>query len=116
LRAKSVQLTQLFIDLVDNRCANQGLTIVTPRTAEQRGSQVSYAHAQAWPVMQALIARGVVGDCRAGDDGEPGILRFGFAPLYVRFVDVWDAVEALRDVLATRAWEQPRFTARRVVT
>jgi len=58
----------------------------------------------------------VVGDYRSGDAGEPGILRFGFAPPYLRFVDVWDAVEALRDVLASRAWERPQFTARRVVT
>jgi kynureninase len=66
--------------------------------------------------MQALIARGVVGDYRNADGGAPGILRFGFAPLYLRFVDVWDAVEALREVLATRAWERPQFTARRAVT
>jgi kynureninase len=117
LRAKSVQQTQLFIDLVEQRCADLGLALVSPREPAQRGSQVCYAHEHAWPVMQALIARGVVGDYRReADVGEPGgILRFGFAPLYVRFVDVCDAVEILRDVLATRAWEQPQFMARHAV-
>jgi len=111
LRAKSVALTELFIALAEERCAELGLALVTPRDAQRRGSQVSFAHENAWPVMQASIARGVIGDFRA-----PDILRFGFAPLYVRFVDVWDAVEALRDVLATRAWDRPEFKQRRAVT
>jgi kynureninase len=111
LRAKSVALTELFIALAEERCAGLGLALVTPRDAQRRGSQVSFAHEHAWPVMQALIARGVIGDFRA-----PDILRLGFAPLYVRFVDVWDAVEALRDVLATRAWDRPEFKQRRAVT
>jgi kynureninase len=116
LRAKSVQQTQLFIDLVEDRCAGLGLTLVSPRDPARRGSQVCYAHEQAWPVMAALIARGVVGDYRAGEAGEPGILRFGFAPLYLRFVDVWDAVEILREILATRAWDEPQFMAQKTVT
>ena len=116
LRAKSVQQTQLFIDLVEDRCAGLGLTLVSPRDPARRGSQVCYAHEQAWPVMAALIARGVVGDYRAGEAGEAGILRFGFAPLYLRFVDVWDAVEILREILATRAWDEPQFMAQRTVT
>jgi len=115
LRAKSVQQTQLFIDLVDSRCAGYGLTLASPREPALRGSQVCYSHEHAWPVMQALISRGVIGDYRAADEGD-GILRFGFAPLYLRFVDVWDAVEALRDVLATRAWDEPRYMDRRAVT
>jgi kynureninase len=115
LRAKSVQLTELFIRLVEDRCRDMGLAPVTPRDASYRGSQVCLAHEQAWPAMQALIARGVIGDYRENDRG-PGILRFGFAPLYLRFVDVWDAVEALRDVLATRAYEAPELQARRRVT
>jgi len=116
LRAKSVQQTQFFIDLVEDRCAGLGLTLVSPRDPARRGSQVCYAHEQAWPVMAALIARGVIGDYRAGEAGEAGILRFGFAPLYLRFVDVWDAVEILREVLATRAWDEPQFMAPRAVT
>ncbi|GAB4483166.1 MAG: kynureninase [Burkholderiaceae bacterium] len=111
LRAKSVALTELFIALVEARCAKLGLDLVTPRDASRRGSQVSLRHEHAWPVMQALVARGVIGDFRA-----PDILRFGFAPLYVRFVDVWDAVEALRDVLATGAWDRPEFKRRKTVT
>jgi kynureninase len=68
-------------------------------------------HSNGYPVMQALIARGVIGDYR-----EPGILRFGLAPLYVRFVDVWDAVEQLRDVLDSGAWRAPQFQSRQTVT
>ncbi len=116
LRAKSLRLTQLFIDLVEHRCAGLGLELLSPRDPDKRGSQACFAHEHAWPAMQALIARGVIGDYRAGDEGSPGILRFGFAPLYVRYVDAWDAAEALREVLATRAWDQPQFTAPRVVT
>jgi len=112
LRAKSVALTDLFIRLVDERCAGLALDLATPREAERRGSQVCLAHAKAWPVMQALIARGVIGDHRDPGAGRHGILRFGFAPLYVRHVDVWDAVEALRDILATRAWDAPAFQQR----
>jgi len=116
LRAKSVQQTQLFIELVEDRCADLGLQLVCPRDPALRGSQVCYAHEHAWPVMQALIARGVTGDYRSAEADAAGILRFGFAPLYLRFVDVWDAVEALRDILATRAWDQAQFMARRTVT
>jgi kynureninase len=115
VRAKSVQLTEFFLRLVEERCAGLGLQVVTPRDASYRGSQVSLAHEHAWPVMQALIARGIIGDVRESDRG-PGLLRFGFAPLYLRFVDVWDAVDALRDVLATHAWERPEFSQRKRVT
>ena len=87
--SKSIALTDLFIDLVESRCAGHDLTLVTPRDAAERGSQVSFAHATGgYAMMQALIARGVIGDFRA-----PDILRFGFTPLYTRFVDVWDAVD-----------------------
>jgi kynureninase len=115
VRAKSVQLTELFLRLVEERCAGHGLQVVTPRDASYRGSQVCLAHQDAWPIMQALIARGVIGDFRENDRG-PGILRFGFAPLYLRLVDVWDTVEALHDILATRAWDRPEFQQRKRVT
>jgi kynureninase len=111
LRTKSVALTDLFIRLVDERCAGIGLQLASPRAAMRRGSQVCLSHVQAWPVMQALIGRGIIGDFRA-----PDILRFGFAPLYVRFVDVWDAVERLRDILATRAWDRAEFMQQKTVT
>jgi kynureninase len=94
IRAKSLALTDLFIKLVEDRCANHPLKLVTPRAHAQRGSQVGFAHPDGYPIMQALIARGVIGDYR-----EPEIMRFGFTPLYTRFVDVWDAVEVLVDIL-----------------
>jgi len=111
LRAKSQALTKAFITLVEARCAGQGLSLATPRDPARRGSQVSFAHEQGYAVMQALIARGVVGDFRA-----PDLLRFGFSPLYIRHVDVWDAAETLRDVLVTGAWQRPEFEQRAAVT
>ena len=112
IRQKSVALTDLFIALVESRCAGLGLELVTPRDAGERGSQVSLAHAAgAYAVMQALIARGVIGDFRA-----PDILRFGLTPLYTRFVDVWDAVDRLHEVLKGEDWRDPRFNVRATVT
>ena len=112
LRRKSLALTDLFIALVEQRCAGHGLTIVTPREPGQRGSQVSVARADgAYAIVQALIARGVIGDFRA-----PDILRFGFAPLYTRFVDVWDAVDRLAQVLESGEWRDERFRVRAAVT
>jgi kynureninase len=110
LRRKSIALTELFIELVETRCA--GLQLASPRDAARRGSQVSFAHPSAgYPMMQALIARGVIGDFRA-----PDILRFGFTPLYTRFIDVWDAVEQLVLVLHSGEWREPRFNQRAAVT
>jgi kynureninase len=94
IRKKSLALTDLFIELVETRCANHPLILATPREHSVRGSQVSFSHPHGYPVMQALIARGVIGDYR-----EPEIMRFGFTPLYTRFVDVWDAVDILADIL-----------------
>jgi kynureninase len=94
LRAKSLALTDLFIELVESRCAGHPLDLVTPREHARRGSQVSFTHPHGYAVMQALIARGVIGDYR-----EPHIMRFGFTPLYTSFADVWDAVEILKDIL-----------------
>jgi len=100
VRAKSLALTALFIELVEARCAAHPLRLETPRAPALRGSQVSFAHPHGYAVMQALIARGVIGDYR-----EPEIMRFGFTPLYTRFVDVWDAVEALADILDHRRYD-----------
>ena len=120
LRRKSLALTDLFIELVESRCAGRGLSLITPREAARRGSQASFAHADGYPVMQALIARGVIGDFRAGDPASvadrEGILRFGFTPLYTRFVDVWDAVEQLVQVMGSGEWRQARFNQRAAVT
>ncbi|MEO7134713.1 MAG: kynureninase [Vicinamibacterales bacterium] len=112
IRTKSVALTELFITLVDERCADHGFTILTPREASQRASQVSIAHPDGgYNIMQALISRGLIGDFRA-----PDILRFGFTPLYTRFVDVWDAVDRLRQVMTSGEWREPRFAVRAAVT
>jgi kynureninase len=117
LRRKSLALTELFIALVEARCAGHGLKLVTPREREQRGSQASFAHQDqdgaisGYAVMQALIARGVIGDFRS-----PDLLRFGFTPLYTRFVDVFDAAEHLHAVLASGEWREARFNERAAVT
>jgi len=119
LRAKSIAMTELFTALVDERCAGMGLAVVSPREAAQRGSQVCLtheAHEGAHAIVQALIARGVIGDFRAGDANRPDILRFGFTPLYLRYVDVWDAAEHLREVLASGEWREARFNQRAAVT
>ena len=110
VRAKSLALGDLFIELVERRCAGQGFTLVSPRDAA-RGSQVSFAHPDGFPIMQALIAGHVIGDFRM-----PDILRFGFTPLYTRYVDVWDAVDVLAEIMESGRWDQPRFRARGAVT
>ena len=111
LREKSIGLTDCFIAAVEQAAEGLGLDLVTPRDAARRGSQVSFRHVAGYPVMQALIQRGVIGDFRA-----PDILRFGFAPLYTRFVDAWDAAAALVEVLKSRAWDRPEFHRRAAVT
>jgi kynureninase len=111
LRAKSLGLTDLFIALVDEQCPRYGVDVVTPREHRLRGSQVVLRHLQGYAVMQAMIERGVIGDFRA-----PNLMRFGFAPLYTGFADVWDAVAILRDVLATEAWREERYLRRAAVT
>ncbi|MGH8803406.1 MAG: kynureninase [Polaromonas sp.] len=118
LRAKSLALTDLFIELVEQRCAGHGLGLVTPREHALRGSQVCLTRQDgAYAIVQALIARGVIGDFRAGDGGRhKDILRFGFTPLYIGFEDVWNAVEHLRQVLETGEWQQPEFNQKQVVT
>jgi kynureninase len=134
LRAKSLALSEQFIAAVQSRCAGLGLTLVSPRDGAARGSQVCFSHSgDGYAVMQALAARGVIGDFRAGSAGGsagdaaagaaagapaalPAILRFGLAPLYNRHVDVWDAVEHLRQVLTGGEWREARFQTRAEVT
>src|SRR5262249_30864865 len=99
VRAKSISLGSLFRRVREQECDGFGLRLVSPVNPERCGSQVCYAHAEGYAMMQGLIANGVIGDFRA-----PNVLRFGFAPLYVRYVDVFDAVLSLRSVLSTRAW------------
>ena len=118
LRAKSLALTDLFIELFEARCAGHGLELETPRDHFRRGSQVCLTRvAGAHAIVQALIARGVIGDFRAGDGGRHlDILRFGFTPLYLGFEEVYQAVEHLRQVLETAEWKQPQFSQKQAVT
>ncbi len=118
LREKSLALTDLFIALVEARCAGHGLGLATPRNHAQRGSQVCLTRREgAYAIVQALIARGTIGDFRAGDGGaHPDILRFGLSPLYIGFQDVWNAVEHLRQVLETKEWQRPEFNRKHAVT
>jgi len=112
LRSKSLALSRLFSDLVEARCPGQGLALVTPRDDTVRGSQICFARDEgAYAIVQALIARGVIVDFRA-----PDILRFVFTPLYTRFIDVWDAVEHLHQVLQSGEWRDARFNRRAAVT
>ena len=138
LRTKSLALTDLFIQLVEERCAGYGLGFATPRAHAQRGSQVCLTRDEgagvngqgsgAYAIVQALIARGVIGDYRAGSGAAPSagkgdggkvhkdILRFGFTPLYIGFEDVWNAVEHLRQVLESGEWQKPEFNQTHAVT
>jgi kynureninase len=109
LRQKSLALTELFIARV--AALSTDLEIVTPREAARRGSQVSIAFDRGYAVVQAMIERGVIGDFRA-----PDIMRFGFAPLYVRFSDVWDAAEILAQCVQAEVWNDPRYTKKHAVT
>lgn len=111
LREKSLALTDLFIELVEARCGQYGVSLETTCARASRGSQVSFAHDHAYEVMQALIERGVIGDFRA-----PSTLRFGFTPLYTSYRDVWNAVAVLEDILASGVWKEPRFAVRAAVT
>jgi kynureninase len=121
LRRKSLALTDAFIALVEARCPGR-FSLITPREHARRGSQVCLAMAQqetptqAYAIVQALIARGVIGDFRAGDSQMPDILRFGFTPLYIGFEDVWNAVEHIVQVLDTREWQRAQFNQKNAVT
>ncbi|WP_258052427.1 kynureninase [Mesorhizobium sp. INR15] len=109
LRVKSQQLCDYFIAAVEANC--EGLELATPRDAGVRGSQVSFRHPEGYAIVQALIARGVIGDFRA-----PDIMRFGFAPLYLRFADIHHAAEQIGDVIKTGSWDEPRFKQKAKVT
>ena len=122
LRAKSLALGDLFMDLVQQRCPGLGLGVATPREHGRRGSQVSLKHHDpdaphsAYAIVQALIARSVIGDFRAGGISEPDILRFGLTPLYLGYADIWNAVEQLKQVLESGEWREARFARKAAVT
>ncbi|KIC47045.1 kynureninase [Ruegeria sp. ANG-S4] len=109
VRAKSIELTELFVERVEATCPD--LKLASPRDPAQRGSQVSFRFAEGYAAMQALIARGVIGDFRA-----PDIMRFGFTPLYIDAADVEQAVVILSDIMNNRLWDKPEFKIRQRVT
>ena len=109
VRARSMELGERLIAEVETRCPD--LVLVSPRQAAERGSQVSFRFEHAWPTMQALIDRDVIGDFRA-----PDIMRFGIAPLYLDADDMIRAAEILAEIVTTRQWDQPRYRERRAVT
>ena len=111
VRAKSMALCKLFIDLAEARCGRHGVRLAGPRRMEERGSHVSLHCPQGYAVMQALIAHGTIGDFRA-----PDLIRFGFTPLYTSYSEVWDAVDILARILDERLWDAPQFRARKAVT
>jgi len=111
LRAKSLALSELFWELMDGRCADLGFACVSPRDQTSRASHLSFAHEHSYAIMQAIIERGVIGDFR-----QPNLMRFGFTPLYTRFVDCWDAVLTIHDVVTTGAWRDAKFQSRNQVT
>jgi kynureninase len=111
LRQKSQALSELFVRLVEERCGHFGFEFVCPRDPDQRGSQVAFAHPNAYEMMQALKAREVIGDFRA-----PNVMRFGLTPLYLSFADVAEAVDRLRTICETRQWDRQEYRTRAAVT
>ncbi|MGI9318291.1 MAG: kynureninase [bacterium] len=111
IRGKSMSLCGLFIQLVEQECAGFGLNIAGPDVVDERGSHVSIAFEHGYSVVQAMIDRGVVGDFRA-----PDLMRFGFAPLYISFTQIWDAVAVLNQCLLDKAWLDPKYNRVATVT
>jgi kynureninase len=110
-RRKCEALGDLFVALAEQELGPGGIEVASPREAARRGAQVSLRHPEAFPLVQALLARRIVGDFRA-----PDLLRFGLPPLTLRYGDVWDAVAALGELLGTGAHRAPAFASRRIVT
>ncbi len=111
VREKSIELSEAFMALIEQECAEFGFELLSPKNADQRGSQISFKHDDAYPIMQALISHGVIGDYR-----EPNILRFGISPLYMRFEDIWEAIMCLKNIMESREWDSDQFKKRSYVT
>jgi kynureninase len=111
IRKKSLRLGELFIERMELRCADFGFKLFSPRDPQLRGSQISYAHPNSYEIVQALKAHDVIGDFRA-----PDVLRFGLTPLYLRYADVVEAVERLRDICVNKAWDKAEYRERAAVT
>jgi kynureninase len=111
VRKKSLALSDVFWSLLVNQCSELGFTCISPPVHADRASHLSFAHVDAYPIMQAIIDRGVIGDFR-----QPNLLRFGFTPLYTRFTDCWDAVKIIRDVVTAESFRAPLYQQRNQVT
>ncbi|MFT5521903.1 MAG: kynureninase [Enterobacterales bacterium] len=109
IREKSIQLGDLFIQLVEQRCPE--FTLISPKDASIRGSHISIVHKEGYAIMQALIAENIIGDFRA-----PNVLRFGITPLYMSYLDIWNLVQALVDVMAFEKWNEEEFKTVQAVT
>jgi kynureninase len=111
LHSKALKQFDVFQALMEQEVGGHGFTPASVEGPGGRGSQISYAHENGWAIMQALIARGVIGDFRA-----PDIMRFGFTPLYLGFAELWDAVAILREIMQQRSWDRPEHHKRAKVT
>lgn len=111
VRNKSVQMCDLFIRLLDEKCSDYNFEVISPLDSIERGSQVSFAHEQGYPIVQAMIDQKVIGDFRA-----PNVMRFGFTPLYLKYVDVWQAVIVLEEIMQNGTWDQEKFKRVSAVT
>ncbi|MEB3791299.1 kynureninase [Acinetobacter sp. IK40] len=111
IREKSLQLTDLLMALIEQECSEFGFELITPQDHQYRGSHVSYQHPHGYEIIQALIARGVIGDYR-----EPEVLRFGITPLYLGFEDIWHAVQHLKAIMQQQEWKNERYLVRSEVT
>lgn len=111
VRNKSVQMCDLFIRLLDEKCSDYNFEVISPLDSTERGSQVSFAHEQGYPIVQAMIDQKVIGDFRA-----PSVMRFGFTPLYLKYVDVWQAVIVLEEIMQNGTWDQEKFKRVSAVT
>lgn len=111
LHEKGKKLSSIFIELLEDWCEEYGIGFYSPKDANLRNGQVSVTHENGFSIMQAMIARKVTGDFR-----QPNVLRFGFAPLYLRYVDAWDAAQHLRQIMETGEWKEDRFQVQSLVT
>ena len=111
LHGKALKQFDVFAALMEQELKGHGFALAAQDGPGGRGSQITYAHKNGWPVMQALIARGVIGDFRA-----PDIVRFGFTPMYLGFAELWDAVAILKDIMQSGGWDAPQFHTRAKVT
>lgn len=111
VRAKSLDMSGLLMQLIEQECAGHDFVVATPRAPEQRGSHVAVRHPQGYAIMQALIARNFIGDFRA-----PDVMRFAITPIYQRYMDIWDLVSALRKIMETREWDCKKYSYKTAVT